>query len=666
MISLIIGTYNSIPIGYKDDTIEERYQASIKPFLSLIYENSNIPVTLHYSGILLEWFDEKHPEVLILLSEMVRNKSVEILGGGYYDPILPLIPVTDRVGQIEYLTTFIRKKIGKRPRGGWITERVWETNLALTLKNNGIDFIFLDDWHLNLAGLNGSSVFQPYITEEQGKGVLVFPISNTFTSQIGTISPAAMVDHIVQLSAKDDHEMVVIMMDGLSFSSTSKSNNASFAWLQEFFIETERHKESIDAVLPGVYARSASPRSKVYFPSAMRREISSLPFPIDQQAVLHKLEKEGGESSSFLRAGYFRQFLSKYHESNLLYAKMMYVYMLVNQIRGDRSRKKTAKYQLWKGQCNSAYWHGPSGCLYRSCVRKAAYSALIEAEKITRERGIFKTSLTAVDIDMDGGDEFLYQGQTLNAYTHRLGGVLFELDYLPRCWNFLDTMTRYRELEHDTQHACFDTYHRSAFIDHFMPADDTIEAFASGRQIEQGNFIEREFEIESLDRDHKEITFVRDGNVVCGETEFPVRLQKKYIFRKNFISIHYGITNDGVETLESVFGSEVNLSFNDNRAESLKITVGEEKELDGLKPVTESAAKTVRMHDRANRVLITITGSKQFDLWSLPIYSNAAPGNAETPIVSRYQSTCVVPRWHLRLEPQKTWTCRIMLRLDRK
>ena len=54
----------------------------------------------------------------MLINDMVKRKQLELLGGGFYDPILPVIPNSDRSGQIEALTTYLRKHFGKRPRGG--------------------------------------------------------------------------------------------------------------------------------------------------------------------------------------------------------------------------------------------------------------------------------------------------------------------------------------------------------------------------------------------------------------------------------------------------------------------------------------------------------------------------------------------------------------------
>ncbi len=75
-------------------------------------------------------------------------------------------------------------------------------------------------------------------------------------------------------------------------------------------------------------------------------------------------EREAGGIGRFLSGGHFRQFLTRYPEAGLMYAKMMYTHVLVNQVRGDRYKKRAAQNELWKGQCHHAYWHGARGGVY--------------------------------------------------------------------------------------------------------------------------------------------------------------------------------------------------------------------------------------------------------------------------------------------------------------
>jgi alpha-amylase/alpha-mannosidase (GH57 family) len=102
-ISLIFGSYNHQPDGTDAERLETEYQHSYKPFLSLLYKFPRLHTVLHYCGSLFEWMEDRHPEFIMLLKEMIRRKQVELLGGGYHAPILPLIPDGDKLGNRAWL-----------------------------------------------------------------------------------------------------------------------------------------------------------------------------------------------------------------------------------------------------------------------------------------------------------------------------------------------------------------------------------------------------------------------------------------------------------------------------------------------------------------------------------------------------------------------------------
>ncbi len=383
-IKLIFGTHNSQPVGASDADFEEAYQQSYKPFLTTLYNHPEIQSVLHYSGFLLSWLEDNHPEFLMLLNDVVKRKQVELLGGGYYEPVLPLVPSSDRSGQIELLTTFLRKRFGRRPRGGWVTERIWEPSLASTIKNSGIEYVFLDDQHFLSAGFEGSDLYRPCITEDQGKTLLVFPICSRLRHMVPGETPEATVDHLMSLRDEESESRVVVIVDdGERYGLWSRSNKnivSKGGWLEQFFELLGKQKGKIDTILPVNYLgdRVNAPVKKGYFRCTSYEEMMSWTLDSATQRDFEKAKNKLSEKDKgpFLCGGYFRQFLSKYPESNMLYSKMMYTHLLVNQIRGDRARKKAAREELWRGEGHSALWHGKFGGIYENRLRKASYRRL--------------------------------------------------------------------------------------------------------------------------------------------------------------------------------------------------------------------------------------------------------------------------------------------------
>ena len=94
------------PVGNFDDVLERAYADSYRPFIDVLARHPAIRAGLHYSGALLEWIEARHPDYFDRLRELVRHNQVEIVGGGFYEPILVTIPPEDRHQQITRLADF--------------------------------------------------------------------------------------------------------------------------------------------------------------------------------------------------------------------------------------------------------------------------------------------------------------------------------------------------------------------------------------------------------------------------------------------------------------------------------------------------------------------------------------------------------------------------------
>lgn len=649
-VNLLFGTHNSQPAGSDDYQFEKAYQEAYKPFLTVLYNFPQIRVVLHYSGILLEWLEKNHPEFLMLLNEMVKRKQVELLGGGFYDPILPMIPGPDRIGQIELLTTFIRKRFGKRPRGCWITQQIYEPSLVYMLNSSGMDYIFLEDSQFREAGAEEEELAVPCITEDQGKIINVYPVSSAFHSLVPYEDPEQVIKTIAKFGEKRETVVLSIIKRGEDYGLLNKTGKLCYqdGWFERFFSLLIENQD-IELVNPGTFLKNYIPENKRYFPCTVFTDGAQIP----------ESKEESGrrDKSGCFKKPLFRQILTKYEESNLLYAKMIYTNILVNQIRGDKYRKKTAREELWRGQCNNAYgYHFPGG-IYSSKLRKAAYNALIEAEKITHEKGIFIPSIIAVDFDMDGRKEYLYQGNDLNAYIHEKGGILFELDYLPKCWNYLDSMSRYIEPAAEnasSEKMVEDKYLRKSFIDHFFLKNESIEKFDSMEYREAGGFIHTFYSVKDFDRDHKRIKLQAENMVGFEDAGRNIEIVKSYSFNGDTIHVDYHVTNKDEKEFTSIFGVEINLALASKGLESQRIyNTSKQKSMEvGVDPNEVKDVRELTINDIPNEVEIKFNIDKAADIWVLPV-ETVTPG--ENGLETNYQSTSFVPRWQIKLKPGDSW-----------
>ena len=97
------------PVGNFEDVLERAYAQSYLPFVEVLSRHPSIRLGLHYTGSLLEWIERAHPEYFERLRGLVKRGQIEIVGGGYYEPILIAIPLADRREQITRLANYVEK-----------------------------------------------------------------------------------------------------------------------------------------------------------------------------------------------------------------------------------------------------------------------------------------------------------------------------------------------------------------------------------------------------------------------------------------------------------------------------------------------------------------------------------------------------------------------------
>ncbi|MDR0289338.1 MAG: alpha-amylase, partial [Treponema sp.] len=409
-ITLVLGSHAHVPYGSEADEFEKVYKNLLLPFVSALNKYPQIQAALHYSGVLLHWVERSHPELFMLFEDMMARKQIEMLGGGFYEPMLPIIPSQDRIGQIELLTTYLRKQFGKRPLGCWVPAFAWEQSLVSHLAACGMNFTFLGERQFALAKGepdDGDSIYAPCLCEDQGKLITVFPVLQPpQEAPLGGKLISTFLEDF-RMRHLQDTELVVSIFPPRVDVGSRESVDA--AW-NRFFEEISRCESFVETVMPGKLAKSLKNMEKLCFPDS---------------------SCSAGRASP-------RRFIISHPEAGGIYSKMVFTNVLINQLRGDKSRKDSAHEELWKAQSSSLFCQIGRQGLHNNVLRNAAYGALLGAERVTREKGKFSPSLVPFDFNMDGTHEWLFQDAKINCYVQSLGGGIFEMDYLPKAWNYLN------------------------------------------------------------------------------------------------------------------------------------------------------------------------------------------------------------------------------------
>ena len=99
-ISLALAIHNHQPVGNFGWVFADVYEQAYAPMLDALDRHPGVRLALHYTGPLLDWIRAERPEFLERLRALVERGQVELLGGGYYEPVLASLPERDRVGQL--------------------------------------------------------------------------------------------------------------------------------------------------------------------------------------------------------------------------------------------------------------------------------------------------------------------------------------------------------------------------------------------------------------------------------------------------------------------------------------------------------------------------------------------------------------------------------------
>src|SRR5215470_11457446 len=111
-IHLGLVIHNHQPVGNFPWVFQQVYEESYLPMMEALEQHPKVRLSLHYTGSLLDWFEESHPEFIKRIAALVRRNQVELVSGGYYEPILPSIPDSDKIAQIRRLTNRLYRDFG--------------------------------------------------------------------------------------------------------------------------------------------------------------------------------------------------------------------------------------------------------------------------------------------------------------------------------------------------------------------------------------------------------------------------------------------------------------------------------------------------------------------------------------------------------------------------
>ena len=689
------------PVGNFDDVFERSYQQAYRPFVEVLERHPAVRIGLHYSGPLLEWLERAHPEYFQQLRRLAERGQVELVGGGFYEPILISIPFHDRLEQIRRLADYLELHFGRRPRGAWLAERVWEAPLPSTLSAAAVQYTLVDDNHFLSAGFDQQQLYGDYQAEDLGAAVRVIPGLKSLRYLIPYRSPEEVLDFL-RSAARDFPGGMAAMGDDLEkFGVWPGTHDHTYrdGWLERFFGTLEANSDWLLAVSPGQYISDHDPLGRADLPTASYIEMTEWALPTQARQRFHALLQEFGgrpDVLEFLHGAPWRNFLTKYSEANLLQKKALFVSEKLHGLKTGRRRGKAAQRaladaetDLLRAQCNDAYWHGIFGGLYAPHLRTALWKALIRAESAAdgianRSRNF--AEVQRLDFDADGSDEVYFTSDQCAAlFKPSDGGTLAAFEFRPASVALINSMMRRPEAYHarlknlSTASQGVVSIHEQARV-----KEPGLERWLRYDRWARHSFRLLLFAQGKTYQDYEYLRLEEDARLAGGAFDVinasPAKLTLALLKPANSEASPNGGWHAekafSLRRAEAGFEVCCDLSLSHAKSETVRANVGLEVIVNFLAPTESnryfdsggarqplrwSAATTaseLRIVDEWQKVAVTLNAPDASEFWIAPIETVS---ESEEGFERVYQGSQILTVWPLELPAAATWKCRLVM-----
>jgi 4-alpha-glucanotransferase len=699
-ISLALVLHNHQPVGNFGHVIAANHDAAYLPMIAALERHPGVRLGLHYTGPLLDWLRSERPETVERLVALHARGQVEIVGGGWCEPVLASLPERDRVGQLRRMASELATLFGERPRGAWLAERVWEPDVPTSLHDAGYAWTVVDDAHFRAASIADDDMWGPYSTEDQGRRISVFGTEQGLRYRIpfGTVDD--VIDHLRTNATEDGRRIGVMGDDGEKFGAwptTWEHCWGTDRWVDRFLDALEANAEWLTTTTPSAWLEHAAPIGRIYLPTGSYAEMGEWSLPAEEgrrySDVLHADIAEGRPEPRWMRGGFWRNFQVKYREINDLHKQMLRTSAAVEALPEGPVRDRATDH-LFQGQSNDCYWHGVFGGIYLSHMRLATLEHLIAAQdaadRAGREQGLPVDGIRSIDADLDGIAELVITspGQSviikpsegagigtwdIRAPRHALASVLRRRPeaYHAKLIAFeaggsdaaasadatasIHDIVKVREpgLAARLQ---YDRHERRSGLVHILAPDATPATFSDTTATESGDFVEGAFEV--LQATAGEVRLARSGEVTTASGMVPLTIEKTFRLHgaRQAPSITLEVTahNTGASAIDAriAVGWAVNMLGGGGNP-SAWFDLGDRRvAFDSTGDI--AAARTIGFGNDALGVSVAATATPAADIWwaSIDTISISEDGFERT-----HQGASLAFTWPLRLAPgaQASW-----------
>jgi 4-alpha-glucanotransferase len=465
-ISLVLLLVDAHTPGESPAVIQHTVTSVLRPLVGLLERYQQVRVSLALSGATAEWLEGEDAELVERLRGLIARKQLEPVAVAHYGAVLHTLPFRDAVDQVQRNVVWLKRVLGARARGMWLSGGAWDGIVPRVLSRAGLHYAFCDDALVRAARDTGESALGWYVAEREAGAVGIIPLDRRLAEFVPWSEPTVVAAELQNRARSGDRILAVeVPLTDLGlrpdlharFWDPAKGYALRLSKMltgQSSWLKTQLGKEVL---------KDTRPNGRVVPLAGTSLESGIGALPVEQASRLQKLQEivDRGDdpvlhdAAPWLVGPPFEAFLGRYVEANRVHK-----HALRSSVRLDHARRKHKQahdvldhlaMRLSQAQSAFAIADAPSGGIYRGDLRHAAWSRIAEVDRALDELDGALDALThkAADFDCDGVPEVAVATPTFGAVvTPAQGGALTEL----LVWgvgNVCNAFTRYPELWHD-------------------------------------------------------------------------------------------------------------------------------------------------------------------------------------------------------------------------
>jgi hypothetical protein len=614
---------------------DQEYSVVIGQFLTSILElfeqDLLQKINLYICGRGLKLAGTKHKALVNQIKRKFDEGCIEFMGGGFYDPVFPLIPKLSQNLQIQLHKDELKTWFEATPQGIWLPSFVWESSMISMISENNFEYTVLKDYQLEGALWRYPTSKGYWAMEDQGHLVkFISSSSKAFQYFRENKIEELCVEIQNELDAQNEGALWYTLDIPFLRHQRGQYEHHWFENFKELLVQLQAKGFVQKLLASQIHEQECG--GNIHIPSSVGRSLGL----------------EVGLNS-------IRDLLLLQPECNLIQKKVQKLFQKIQKINSEKAKHLLHSDLLI---CQSIYWlrnQFATGGLVHLQDRLQIFKNILASEKSWRAHAEHDgVSFEESDLLGRGHSQIQLANNDLNILIEqRDGGRIRSLEFIPTLSQLVSGYNP--PTKKQLQKPYFSVIPECGSKDHFFETDKFSANFMRDDSDLSETVIQIPYDYSlRTTSDSIQATLIGTLGLNVDQTAHLLRSEKVFSLpaKKREMTLVQQITNSTFQRLMGVWATEWILTPGDFEFHSTRIRVNHQK-LDNIRISGQfDVVEHLEVIDPVGKMTIQFQFIKPCKLLYLPIWQNL--GNNGEPI---FQGLRLFFGWNLDLMSQDKFSC---------